>query len=143
MPKRNIEINDTLEETIELTIDEVKAELERYLDENKPDELPCLNNDLDYSGAIHEIIDSSVPIYTKELEDTWYLYGDELKEALDDSGCYAADDLAKLTNDQMIMSAYYFYLQNKVNEWYSENAQEVFDQWFEKQPKEQNKAASL
>lgn len=137
MPKRTIEINDNLQETVDLTIEAVKDELERYLDLNKPNKLPCLNNHLDYSGAIHEIIDGSVPVYTGELEDTWYLYGDDLKQALDDSGCYAADDLAKLSNDQMIMSAYYFYLQDKVNEWYNSEAQAVFDEWLEKQPKDE------
>lgn len=127
--KRTIEINDILKETVESVIEDVKDELQRFLEENKPDELPCLNNDLDYSGAIHQIIDSNIPIYTHLLEDTWYLYSNELKEALDNAGLYSDEDLAKLTNDQMIMSAYYCYLQDKVNEWYSEDAESIFDAW--------------
>ena len=73
--KRTIEINDTLDERVESAIDDVKQELLNYLEANPDtDELPCLNNDLDYSGAIHEIIDGSVPIYTHELEDNYYLH---------------------------------------------------------------------
>ena len=93
------------------------------------DELPCLNNDLDYSGAIHEIIDGSVPIYTHELEDNYYLHGSELDRALNDARLYSADDLGRLDRDQRIMSAFYCYIQEQVNEWYNDEAPEVFETW--------------
>jgi hypothetical protein len=125
--KRQIEIDDTLDERVDSAIDEVKKELMSYLDLNKPDELPCLNNDLDYGGAIHEIIDSSVPIYTKEIEDTWYLYSNELEEAYDNAGC--GDNPRE--NDGM--SAIYFYIAEKVNEWYQDEAQDIFEEWQAKQ----------
>lgn len=130
MAKITIEIDDTLEERVESAIDSVKTELIEYLEANPDqDELPCLNNDLDYSGAIHEIIDGSVPIYTKELEDNWYLHSYELEKALDDAGLYSASDLGKLDNDQRMSSAFYCYIYDKVNEWYQNEAQEVFDTW--------------
>jgi len=52
--KRTIEIDDTLASRVESAIEDVKTELENYAKEN-PDveDLPCLDNDLDYSGAIH------------------------------------------------------------------------------------------
>ena len=128
--KRTIEINDTLDERVESACDSVKEELLSFLEANPDqDELPCLNNDLDYSGTIHEIIDGSVPIYTGELEDTWYLYSSELETALDNAGLYSADDLGRLDNTQKIQSAYYCYLQEQVNEWYEDNAQDIFDEW--------------
>ena len=128
--KRTIEINDTLDERVESALDDVKQELLDYLEANPDtDELPCLNNDLDYSGAIHEIIDGSVPIYTGELEDTWYLYSNELERALDDAGLYSPADLGRLDNEQKIQSAIYCYIQEKVNEWYNDEAPEVFETW--------------
>ena len=128
--KRTIEIDDTLDEIVESAIDSVKQELLDFLETNPDtDELPCLNNDLDYSGAIHEIIDSSVPVYTGELEDTWYLYSSELESALDRAGLYSPEDLGRLDNEQKIQSAIYCYIQEQVNEWYDDNAQEVFDTW--------------
>ena len=49
---RSIEIQDTLKERVDGAIDDAKAELLRYLNENTPEELPDLANDLDYSGAV-------------------------------------------------------------------------------------------
>lgn len=130
MAKITIEINDTLEERVESAIDSVKTELLDYLEANPDqDELPCLNNDLDYSGSIHEIIDGSVPIYTKELEDNWYLHSYELEQALDDAGLYSAKDLGRLSNDQRMSSAFYCYISDKVNEWYHDEAPGIFEEW--------------
>lgn len=130
--KRTIEIEDSLQDRVDSAIEDVKQELLSYLSENKPDSLPCLNNDLDYSGAIHEIVDGSVPIYTKEIEDTWYLYSSELEEAYENAG---VGDNPRENNG---MAAIYFYIQEKVGEWYSDNAQDIFDEWQEAQPKEEN-----
>jgi hypothetical protein len=124
--KRTIEIDDTLDNRVECAIDEVKAELENYLKENPDtDSLPCLNNDLDYGGAIHSIVDSSVPIYTHEIKSTWYLHSSELEEAYENAG--VGDN--PMENDGM--SAIYFYIMEKVQEWYNNEAEEVFEKWVE------------
>jgi hypothetical protein len=124
--KRTIEIDDTLENRVECAIDEVKAELENYLKDNPDtDSLPCLNNDLDYSGAIHSIVDSSVPIYTHEIKTAWYLLGSELEEAYENAG--VGDN--PMENDGM--SAIYFYIMDKIQEWYRDEAEEVFEKWQE------------
>lgn len=84
MVKRNVEIDDNLQEIIDSAIEDVKNELFEFLDDNPDtDETPDLNNDLDYSGRIHEIIDGAVPIYTKNQVDLWYLHGDKFEEAFD------------------------------------------------------------
>lgn len=130
MAKITIEINDTLDERVESAIDSVKTELMDYLEANPgTDELFCLNNNLDYLGAIHEIIDGSVPIYTHELEDNWYLHSSKLEQALDDAGLYSDEDLGRLSNEQRMMSAFYCYIQDAVNTWYQDEAQDVFDTW--------------
>jgi hypothetical protein len=125
--KRTVEIEDSLQERVDSATDDVKAELLSYLEQNPDtDETPDLGNDLDYSGAIHEIIDGSVPIYTKEIEDTWYLYASELEEAYENAG---VGDNPRENNG---MAAIYYYIDAKVRDWYSDNADEVFEEWKEK-----------
>ena len=126
MNTRKIEIEDSLEERVNSAIEDVKAELLSFLDQNPDtDKVPCINNDLDYSGAIHEIVDGSVPIYTKEIEDTWYLHGSKLEEAYENAG---VGDNPRENNG---MAAIYFYIMDKVQEWYSQNAEDVFENWQE------------
>jgi hypothetical protein len=126
MSKRTIEIEDTLQERVDSAIEDVKDELLRYCDDNEPDKLPDLGNDLDYSGTIHEIVDGSVPIYTKEIDDTWYLHGNKLEEAYENAG---VGDNPKENNG---LAAIYFYIQEQVHEWYNDHAEDVFEEWQEK-----------
>lgn len=130
--KRTIEIDDTLQDRIDSAIADVKQELLNHLEQNPDtDELPDIGNDLDYSGAIHEIIDGSVPIYTKEIDDTFYLYGSEIEQAFDDAGIGEKDDKGWPTGWKA--GAIYCYIEQKVHEWYSNNAEEIFTDWKEKQ----------
>lgn len=128
MSKTTITVEDTLTDRLATVIDEVKDELLRYLEDSKAaDTLPDLHNHLDYSGGFHEIIDSSVPIYNNEIKDTWYLHGSELEEAYENAG--VGDNPRE--NDGM--AAIYFWLSEKASEWYYENAQDIFEEWQEKQ----------
>ena len=128
--KKTIEIEDKLEDRVQTAIEEVETELINFLKLNSDFEgTPCLNNDLDYSGVIHEIIDSSVPIYTKEIKDTWYLYKTELEESYEDSGI---GDNSRENNG---MTAIYCYISDKVNEWYQDNADLICEEWREKNKK--------
>jgi hypothetical protein len=128
MGKRTIEIDDTLEERVDSAIEDVKQALLDYLEQN-PDtyKVPDLGNDLDYSGAIHEIVDGAVPIYTKEIEDTWYLYGNELEESYENAG------VGDNPRENYGMAAIYYYISDKVYEWYRDNAEDIFNEWEEKQ----------
>lgn len=121
--KRTIEIEDSLQDRTESAIDEVKTELFTYLSENEPDEVPDLNNDLDYDGVIHEIVDRWVPIYTKEINDTWYLHRQELVDAYEDTG------IGKNSMENDGMCAIYCYIMNKVQEWYHDNANDIFEEF--------------
>ena len=126
--KRTIEIDDTLESRVESAIEDVKAELENYLNNNPDtDSLPCISNDLDHDGAIHSIVDSSVPVYTHEIKTAWYLHGSELEEAYQNAGCGENP----MENDGM--AAIYFYIMEKVQEWYHNQAEEIFENWKESQ----------
>jgi len=126
--KRTIEIDDTLDNRVECAIDEVKAELENYLNNNPDtDSVPCLNNDLDYDGAIHSIVDSSVPVYTHEIKTAWFLHGSELEEAYENAG------IGNNPMENEGMSAIYCYIMDKVQEWYRDEAEELFEKWKEVQ----------
>ena len=132
--KRTIEVEDTLEGRVESAIEDVKSELESYLNNNPDtDSVPCLNNDLDYSGAIHEIVDGSVPVYTHEIKTAWFLHGSELENAYHNAG--VGDN--PMENDGM--AAIYFYIMEQVQEWYRDNAEEIFESWKEIQTKNEDR----
>ena len=128
--QRQLVIEDTLQERVHDAIEEIKSYLHEYLTEHLSDyseedndlvELPDFYNDLDYEGRIHEIIDSSVPIYTKEIEDTWYLHKAKLETAYDDAGLGSNP----LENDGMV--AIYCYIEQECFEWYQNNKQKELD----------------
>jgi hypothetical protein len=125
MTTRTIEINDTLQERVDSAIEDVKNELIEYLNENGSEDVPCINNDLDYSGSIHEIVDGSVPVYTREINDTWYLYGSELEEAYENAGI---GDNPRENNG---MAAIYCYIMEQVQDWYHANAEEIVEDYRE------------
>lgn len=126
--KRTIEIDDTLESRVQSAIKDVKTELENYLNNNPDtDSLPCLNNDLDYDGSIHQIVDSSVPVYTYEIKTAWYLHGSELEQAYENAG------VGENPMENNGMAAIYFYIMEKVQEWYHNEAEEIFENWKEGQ----------
>jgi len=120
--KRMVEIEDVLDSCVESAIDKVKDLLEEYIKENDSDSLPCLNNDLDYSGSVHEVIDGCVPVYTSTIDDTWYLYKSDLIEAYENAG------IGSNPMENNGMSAIYCYIQQKVGEWYNDKAEEIFDE---------------
>lgn len=131
MTKRTVEIDDTLDEIVESAIDDVKQELLSYLEQNPDtDETPDLGNDLDYSGAIHEIVDSAVPVYTSEINDLFYLYGNRFEQAFDDAGIGDKSDPNWPSGWKP--AAIYCYIDEQVREWYQNNADDVFSEWKEK-----------
>jgi hypothetical protein len=134
MTKRTVEIEDTLQECVDSAIEDVKAELLAYLEQNPDtDETPCISNDLDYSGAIHGIVDGSVPIYTSEIRDIFYLHGDKVEQAFDDAGIGSKEDAGWPMGWKA--AAIYCYIEQEVHEWYRNNAEEIFEEWKEKKEK--------
>jgi len=70
-----VQLTDRLPELIDSAWQDVTDLLREYFIANGGD-LPCLYNDLDYSGSVGEIIDSAVPIYTSELSELAYFHHD-------------------------------------------------------------------
>lgn len=126
--KRTYEIDDTLQERVSSACDDVKNLAERWLDDNPDaDEAPDLGDDLDYDGSFHEIVDGSVPIYTKEIEDTWYLHKNDLEQAYEDAG------IGDNPLDNNGMAAIYFYIEQQVAEWYDNQKEDIFVDWVDAQ----------
>lgn len=121
--KRTIEIEDTLEDRTNSAIEDTKQAFLEYLKENEPNALPCLNNDLDYSGQIHEIVDGSVPVYTREIETAWFLHGSSLESAYENAG------VGGNPRENDGMAAIYFYIMESVQDWYSNEAEAIFEAW--------------
>ncbi len=67
-----------------------------------------------------DIVDGSVPIYTQEIKDIMYLHGDDVEEAFDNAGIGGKDGKWPMGWQA---AAIYCYIDQKVHEWYSENAE--------------------
>lgn len=122
MPKITIEIDDVLPERVQSAISDVQDLLKSYVKKEEPEEVPCLHNDLDYSGDVTSIIDSYVPVYTSEIEAAWFLHGRELEEAYETSG------FGENPRERDGRTAIFCYIEQKVNEWYHDNAEALFQQ---------------
>ncbi|MCP3678150.1 MAG: hypothetical protein GY721_11330 [Deltaproteobacteria bacterium] len=149
--RRKVEIEDSLDERISSAFDDVKEALLEWLDENRKGdvldeiksglrddddiEVPCLSNDLDYSGRVHEIVDGSVPIYTSEIEDTWYLHSQRLEEAYENAG------VGENPRENNGMVAIYYAIHEGIYEQWESEAQDVCNNWYEELWEEHNPAA--
>jgi len=102
--KRTIEIEDKLCERVESAKEETTDAIIEYIRENEltepetQEELEDLIEDIDcletndifdkvnYSGRIDEIIDGCVPVYTYDIKTAFFLHGNKLEEAYENSG---------------------------------------------------------
>jgi len=119
-----------LDNLIDLVQEETERLLIEYCEENECDDLPCLSNDIDYSGGFHEMIDSSVPVYTNEITEIFYRsgVGDEIEQVFEDSfGAEAKTD--KGWPNGWKAAAIYSYLEQEAWQWWNDNAQDAFDTW--------------
>ena len=117
--KRKIEIDDTLEETVEQCKAELKEKFDEIVKEN-----PDYDSDNIYQGicdSVHEICDSNTPIYYSEIDGLYYLYSNELEEAYNNAGCYTEQP------ENYRQVCIYFYLEEKTYE-YLQNLQDEFEE---------------
>ena len=124
-----VTLNDTLQDCVDGAISEVETAITDWLEDNPnfnpdTDELD-LGNDLDYDGRIHEIVDGAVPIYTREIETAWFLHGGDLEEAYENAG------VGRDSRDNNGMAAIYYYISEKVSEWFYENGENVVSEFFQ------------
>lgn len=124
--KRTIEIDDTLQDTVDQCIDELKTLITEFIDQNPDHDDICLSNDIDSSCAFHEVIDRNTPIYYSEINGLHYLYSDLFEEAYKNSGIY--DE----TPENYKQVAIYLYLEQKCWEWWHENSEDFIEEYKEK-----------
>jgi hypothetical protein len=124
MTARIVEVEDNLVEIIDGVKDEIKDLIIDYIKENG--EAPDLYNDLDYDGSFHDIVDGAVPVYTSEINDLFYLYGDEMEEAFDNAGIGSKDDPCWPMGWKA--AAIYCYIEQEVSEWFQENIDDIFEE---------------
>lgn len=113
MGKITIELEDTLPDRVEGAISDLReavehamrSERERWEGDDSPDEII---DALDLRDRIHEIADSAVPIYTREIETAWFLHGSELEQAYEDAG------IGENPRENHGMSAVYFYIESRM-----------------------------
>ena len=119
--KITVEIDDILDDCVNNAISQVKDELITYLDDNELTE--CDLDDINDNGIIHEILDGCVPVYTKQIKDTWYLHGNKLEEAYENSG------LGENPMDNNGMVAIYCYIEQQVHQWFADNSSDFFEEY--------------
>lgn len=127
MTKITIEIDDVLPDCVQTAIDGTREYLEDwlrdsdFLKKSEYGQAPCLSNDLDYDGSIHEMVDSAVPHRTGEIEAAWFLHGRDLEDAYESAG---VGDNPRETGGK---AAIYFYIMQKVCDWYEDKAADICD----------------
>ena len=127
MPKRTVEIDDDLEETVERVKEEILDNFKEYFDAH-----PEMSEwDEYYQGqggdVIHEIVDSNTPIYSSHIDGLYFLYGDEFDEAYKNAG------IGNGTEDNHRQVAIYCYLEEKGWD-YLRELEQAFNDWLEAQP---------
>jgi hypothetical protein len=120
------QLTDRLDEIIESTWDEVKELLKDYFVTHGGD-LPCLHNDLDYSGDVASLIDSAVPIYNAELSELAYFHHDAAISALVDTFGSADGDWPS----GAFAAGLYCLIEQGVSSRWDEDAEDLWQEWLD------------
>lgn len=120
------QLTDRLPDLINSAWDDVVALLKDYFIEHEDtSDMPGLHNDLDYSGAVSEIIDSTVPIYTSELNELAYFHHDAAIAALVDQFGSADGDWP----NGVFSAGLYTLIEQGVSERWHDEAEDLWDAW--------------
>jgi hypothetical protein len=120
------QLTDRLDDIIESTWDEVKELLKDYFVTHGGD-LPCLHNDLDYSGDVAGLIDSAVPIYNAELSELAYFHHDAALSALVDTFGSAEGDWPS----GAFAAGLYCLIEEGLNERWHDEAEDLWQEWLD------------
>ena len=123
-PLTTAQLTDRLPEIIDGVWDDVQSLLRAYFVEHGGD-LPCLHNDLDYSGAVTELIDSAVPIYSNELSELAYFHHDAALQAL-------RDQFGSVDGDWPsgpFAAGLYTLIEQGLNDRWHDDAEDLWEDW--------------
>lgn len=123
-----VQLTDRLPEIIDSVWDDVVELLKQYfIEHNSSDSFPCLHNDLDHSGAVRELIDSAIPIYTAQLSELAYFHHDAAISAL--SYQYG------VTNNDWPLGPFaaglYCLIEQRLAELYDKDGEDLWESWTE------------
>lgn len=121
-----VQLTDRLPEIIETAWQDVTDLLREYFVENGGD-LPCLHNDLDYSGSVSEIIDSAVPIYTSQLNELAYFHHDAAIATLVETFGSADGDWPS----GPFAAGLYSLIEEGINDRWHDEAEDLWEEWTE------------
>jgi len=118
--KRTVEIEDDLDERIADIREDMKNDFIDFLKDNK--DIVEFDDYYQQQGTdnIHEIVDSSTPIHYSNIDDLYYLYGDEFEEAYKNAGIGSSDE----NNHKQV--AIYCYLEEQAHD-YLRELEEIFE----------------
>jgi len=117
--KRTIEIDDTLQETVDQCVEEFMDLWTEFHKENPDGDYDAFWDAISYDGRDHEIIDSNTPIYNSEIDGLYYLYGDDFDEA------YANAGIGDGSEDNHRQVCIYCYLEQEVHPIVREKVEET------------------
>ena len=117
-------ITDKLPEIIDSTWGDV-AQLLRAHFIDHGGELPDLNNDLDYSGSVSELIDSAVPLYDADLAELAYFHHNAAIAALTEQFGSADGDWPPGT----FAAGLYCLIEAGVAKRWDDEAKDLWDDW--------------
>lgn len=120
------QLTDRLDEIIDSTWDDVVDLLKDYFVTHGGD-LPCLHNDLDYSGDVAGLIDSAVPIYNAQLSELAYFHHDAALSALVDTFGSADGDWPS----GAFAAGLYCLIEQGVHEKWHEEAEDLWQEWLD------------
>jgi len=130
--KRQVEIDDDLQERIDDVKCEIKQSFIDYLEENQDiKEFDTYYQDIGCE-SVHEICDSSTPIYFSNIDGLYYLYGDEFEESYQNAGL---GDGKENNHRQVTIYCYLsekgFEFLNELEEIFNDNIEEGIDKVIE------------
>jgi len=122
--KRTIEIEDDLDERIADIREDMKNDFIDFLKDNK--DIEEFDDYYQQQGGdnIHDIVDSSTPIYYSNIDSLYYLYGDEFEEAYKNAGFGNGNE----ENHKQV--AIYTYLEEQAHD-YLRELEELFEEYID------------
>lgn len=129
MSSSTVTLTDTLPGLIESACDGVRELLEQWFIEHEDRDLPCLYNDLDYSGSVHELIESTIPVYTADLQALAYFHHESVIAALSEQ--FGSDALSVDWQSGAFAAGLYCLIDRGVSYWYGSAAEDLWDSWLE------------
>lgn len=133
-----VTITDRLPKIIEDTWGEIVEVLQRYFEQYPDEDCPDWG-DLDRDGSLHEIVDSAVPTYSRDLDELAYFHQRDALAALQEqfgeiSGEWPLGPFA---------AGLYCLIEEAVREQWDKEAEDLWARWQEEMAEQQEPGPSL